>query len=195
ELLNRGCAPQSVWDACFAAGGEWLMRRPGIVSLHAVTSANALHFAFETSRDDLTRRLLLLQAAAFLTLFRGDSIRGKGIQIDQFEPAPLEATGAKAIEEIFADVSNDRMLAARKVLTYLRENPKPKELIDAARRLIFLKGSNSHDYKFSSAVLEDYSNVSPAWRDRYLAASVFNLRGSGGADNDLVKRTRAALQG
>ena len=87
------------------------------------------------------------------------------------------------------------MLAARKVLAYLKENPQPKELIDAARRLIFLKGNNAHDYKFSSAVLEDYQNVSPAWRDRYLAASVFNLRGSGGADNDLVKRTRAALSG
>ena len=32
-------------------------------------------------------------------------------------------------------------------------------------------------------------------RDRYLAASVFNLRGSGDSNNDLVKRTRAALRG
>jgi hypothetical protein len=67
-------------------------------------------------------------------------------------------------------------------------------LINTARRLIFLKGNNAHDYKFSSAVLEDYYHVSPAWRDRYLAASVFNLRGSGGPDNSLVQRTRAALQ-
>ncbi|MBI3849357.1 MAG: twin-arginine translocation signal domain-containing protein [Verrucomicrobia bacterium] len=193
ELLNRGNAPQSLWDAFFDAGGEWLMRRPGIVSLHAVTSANALHFAFETSRDDLSRRLLLLQAAAFSTLFRGDAIRGRGLRIDQLEPAALKASGAKGIEEIFADVSGERMLAARKVLAYLKENPQAKEFIAAARRLIFLKGNNAHDYKFSSAVLEDYQNVSPAWRDRYLAASVFNLRGSGGADNDLVKRTRAAL--
>jgi len=60
--------------------------------------------------------------------------------------------------------------------------------------LIFLKGRDAHDYKFSSAVLEDYQNLSPVWRDHYLAASVFNLRGSGAADNQLVKRTRAALQ-
>ena len=60
--------------------------------------------------------------------------------------------------------------------------------------LIFLKGRDAHDYKFSSAVLEDYQNISPSWRDRYLAASVFNLRGSGDSDNELVKRTRAALQ-
>jgi hypothetical protein len=86
------------------------------------------------------------------------------------------------------------MTASRKILSYLKENPQPEKLIDAARRLVFLKGRNSHDYKFSSAVLEDYYHISPACRDRYLAASVFNLRGSTGPDNDLVKRTRAALE-
>jgi hypothetical protein len=65
--------------------------------------------------------------------------------------------------------------------------------MDAARRLIFLKGTNAHDYKFSSAVLEDFAQVSPAWRHRYLASSVFWLRGSGDPDNELFQRTRAAL--
>ncbi len=71
----------------------------------------------------------------------------------------------------------------------------PKPLIDAARVLIFLKGYNAHDYKFSSAVLEDFYHVSPPWRNRYLASSVFRLRGSGGSDNRLVSRTREALSG
>src|SRR5262249_59155728 len=34
--LNRGVAPQSVWDALFLGAGELLMRQPGLVSLHAV---------------------------------------------------------------------------------------------------------------------------------------------------------------
>ena len=72
ELLNREVAPQSIWDALFDAAGELLMRRPGIVSLHAVTTTNALHFAFQQSANDETRRLLLLQNVAFLPLFRGD---------------------------------------------------------------------------------------------------------------------------
>ncbi len=67
-------------------------------------------------------------------------------------------------------------------------------MIDAARRLVFLKGDDPHDYKFSSAVLEDYDHVSPSWRDRYLAASLFLLPGSADRDNDLVKRTRAAFE-
>ena len=32
-----------------SAAGEMLMRRPGILSLHALTCTNALHFAFQTS--------------------------------------------------------------------------------------------------------------------------------------------------
>jgi hypothetical protein len=137
--------------------------------------------------------LLLLQSVAFLTMFRGESARREGIQIDMMEPFSPTAAGPSAIEEIFATVSSDRMAAARKVLAYLKGNQQPAGLIDAARRLIFLKGKDSHDYKFSSAVLEDYYHVSPAWRDRYLAASVFNLRGSAGPDNNLVRRTRAAF--
>jgi hypothetical protein len=192
EQLNRGVAPQSLWDSLFLGAGELLMRQPGIVALHAVTSTNALHFAYQTSASDETRKLLLLQMAAFLPLFRGGA-GGSAVRIDQFEPLPIQSTGQQAIEEIFADLSRDRMTAARKLSAYLKENPQPEKLITAARRLIFLKGTNAHDYKFSSAVLEDYSHVSPKWRDRYLASSVFNLRGSGGPDNELVKRTRAAL--
>ncbi len=194
EQLNRGFAPQSVWDALFHGAGELLMCQPGLVSLHAVTSTNALHFAYQTSAEDETRKLLLLQNAAFLTLFRGNPDDRRAVKIDQLEPLPFKAQGPHAIEEIFAEISNNRMTAARKMLAYLKENPHPEKLINAARQLVFLKGSNPHDYKFSSAVLEDYYQLSPRWRDRYLAASSFNLRGSGEPENDLVKRTRAALQ-
>ena len=126
-------------------------------------------------------------------MFRGDESKLKVLHLDELKGANEGSDKAPTLEEIFADVSHDRMKAAAKTLGWLKQNPDAKEFINAARRLVFLKGNNSHDYKFSSAVLEDYQNVSPAWRDRYLAASVFNLRGSGDADNGLVKRIRAAL--
>ena len=62
-----------------------------------------------------------------------------------------------------------------------------------SRRLIFAKGNDSHDYKFSSAALEDYYHVTPAWRDRFLATSMFNLKGSTAGDTDLYRRMRGAL--
>jgi hypothetical protein len=201
-LLNRGASPQSLWDAILDGSGELLMRRPGIVALHAVTTANALHFAFRTSQDDATRRLLLLQNAAFATMFRGALGNNlSGPRIDAMEPVAVK--GADAVAEIFEDVTRDKPAAAGKVLAYLRAGEGAGDaagngahatgLIDAARRLLFLKGNNAHDYKFSAAVLEDYQHVSPAWRDRFLASSVYMLRGSGDADNALVQRVRAAL--
>ena len=93
-----------------------------------------------------------------------------------------------------SDVSADRLSAAKKIRQYLNDGGKAQDLMNAARRLIFLKGQNAHDYKFSAAVLEDYFNVSPAWRGHFLATSVFNLKGSGDRDNPLVERTRAALK-
>ena len=194
KLLNRGVAPQSLFDALFDGAGELLMQSPGIQSLHATTFTNAVHYSWRHAQNDETRKLLLLQNAAFLPLFRGNA-KDKGIRIDQLEPLALKQSGAGAVEEIFADVSSSatRLDAARKILTHLKENPDPKPLADAARRLIFLKGRDSHDYKFSSAVLEDYQHLSSPWRERFLAASVFNLRGSGETDNPLAQRIRAAL--
>jgi len=192
KLLNKGVAPQSIFDGLFNGAGELLMQASGILSLHATTFTNAVHYAWQRVHSDETRRLLLLQNAAFMPLYRGNR-EDNGLHIDALEALGPSAKGDEAVAEIFADVSEDRLTASRKILAYLKDHPNPQPLADAARRLIFLKGTNAHDYKFSSAVLEDYECLSPPWRDRLLAASVFYLRGSGDADNDLVKRIRAAL--
>ncbi len=199
ELLHRGVSPQSLWDALFCAAGEMLLAQPGIVSLHAATTANALHHAYLVSAVDETRRLALLQCAAFLTMFR-EAMKGRGAvnpaRIDQLGPVALgRSEPGQAIEEIFADVSADRPRAIGKALSYLEKGGPPKDLIDAARVLVFLKGNDAHDYKFSSAVLEDFLHVTPAWRNRFLASSLVLLPGSGDRDNQLVQRTRAAFEG
>jgi hypothetical protein len=193
DFLNRGVSPQSIYDALFEGSGELLMRRPGIRSLHALTSANALHYIWQRVSDDETRRLLLLQNASYLPMFRSDLENSKMVRIDEFQPENSSSGTPPALDEIFKDVSGDRMAAARKLLAYMKTNPEPAEFINTARRLVFLKGRDSHDYKFSSAVLEDFYHISPALRARYLAASVFSLKGIGAPDNDLVRRTIAAL--
>jgi hypothetical protein len=196
-VLNSGASPHNVWDGIFLAAGELLMRQPGIVGLHCVTSVNALHFAFQASGNDETRRMMLLQAAAFLTLFRARMERGNmaDLRLDTLEPLQPDNSGPGAVEEIFADINRDRVRAARKVLAVLRGERAEgaQALMTAARRLIFLKGNDSHDYKFSSAALEDFFHATPAWRDRFLASSVFHLKGTGDRDNDLIRRARAAL--
>jgi hypothetical protein len=199
ELLNRGVAPQSIWDAMFLEGGELLMRQPGIVGLHTLTTTNAMRYAYDTTTDDETRRMLLLQNGAFLTMFR-EAMRGRGKVADrkilELEPAVDSTDGdeTKSAETagIFRSIG-DPLAAARRTLATVRTDADAEAFIDAARLLVFLKGRDSHDYKFSSAVLEDYAHLSPAWRGRFLAASVFNLKGSQDKDNPLVARAREAL--
>lgn len=195
-MLNRGVSPQSIWDAMFVGAAELLMRQPGIVSLHTLTTSNAIRYAYDACGDDETRKWLLLQNAAFLPLFRQAMFdRGEvgSARVDELAPAKLDGAGDEAVSQVFADVGRDNQAAAAKALAYLDRGESAQKLIDAARVTVFLKGNDSHDYKFSSAVLEDYYHVSPAWRNRFLAASVFKLRGSGEGDNELVARTRSAL--
>ena len=197
ELLNQGIAPQSIWDAVLIGSGELLMRQPGIIGLHSLTTANALRYAYQASADDATRRMLLLQNCAFLPMFRQSAL-GRGQLSDKTvdDLQPLERSGespADAITEIFADVTGNRARAAAKLRDFLQTGGDARDVINSARRLVFLKGRGAHDYKFSSAVLEDYYHVSPDWRDLFLALSIFNLRGSGDRDNGLVTRTRDAL--
>jgi hypothetical protein len=196
-LLNREIGPQVIWDGVLNGVSELLMTWPGANMVHAVTTANAVHFAYQTSNSEETQKLLLLQAAAFVPLFRDDLGKGSRLQnvkqIEWLEPRPLDGGGKGAIEEIFAAVSEDPRAAAEKTLTYLRDQGDPQKIIDRARQLVFLKGDEYHDYKYSSAVLEDVGSISPEHRNRFLAASMFYLRGSGEPDTDLAKRIQAAV--
>lgn len=188
SLINTGSGPQPIWDAMFQSAAELLMRKPGIVALHACTTTNALHYSFRHAASDETRRFLLLQNASFLPLFRDDAGASGGIEIDTFEPMASEG-----VDQIFAGLATDRTTAARQTLAYLDGGGDPKAFTDTAQRLIYLKGTDSHDYKFSSAIIEDYHALSPAFRNRFLAASVHWLKGSSVQDSPLVARSRAAL--
>ena len=192
DLLNRGVAPESIWDGLMCGAAELLMRNPGILSLHAVTTTNAIRYIYERSSTEETRRMLLLQNASFLPFYRRRS-EPSGERIDGLTPLEIETTAETAVEDICATIGRDNGGAARKILGYLERGYAPKALIDAANRLVFLKGNDSHDYKFSAAVLEDCRRLSPVWRDRYLAASAFWLNGLGAPDNDMVLRARLAL--
>lgn len=196
ELLNKEVSPQSIFDALHLASGEMLMQQTGIVALHSVTTTNAIRFLFDQTGVPETRLLLLLQNASFLPLFR-EAMVARGTvgdaRIDQLQATAPPAEGSEAIESICRAIRKQNRDAAQSVLGYLAAGRDVKELMNATRRLVFLKGNDSHDYKFSSAALEDFYKISPAWRDRYLASSVYYLRGSGDPDNGLVARIRAAL--
>ena len=159
-MLKNGVHPDSLWEGLLLHAGELLMRQPGIVGLHCVTSMNALHYGFTASGNDETRRMLLLQGAAFLPLFRKlmQQIGKLGEQrLDKLEPVSAQGSPAELVEAIFSHIRKDPLEAARNTVALLQGHPDAAEAVMAtARRLVFAKGFDSHDYKFSSAALEDY---------------------------------------
>src|SRR5205823_3085858 len=139
ETINRGVSPQSVWDALLVGSGELLMRQPGIVGIHTLTSTNAMRYAFGACGDEETCKLLLLQNAAFLTLFRG-AMKGRGNlgtqKVEELQPADLPRDQGAALESIFGAVTGNRMKAAQQTLAYVRANSDPHAFINRARTLI-----------------------------------------------------------
>lgn len=202
ELCKRGVAVQSIVDGLFLSAGEMLMQQPGIVALHSATSTNAMHYALQTVRNHETRQRLLLQNAAFIPYFRqAMERRGKVDQIQINSLLTLEAAESNenssqdelTTEAIFKSVSSDKQQAAQMMNRYLSAGGTGEDVMQAARRLVFLKGNDSHDYKFSSAVLEDFYAVSPKYRNAYLAAAAYLLPGSEARNNSLVARVQEAL--
>lgn len=196
HVLSYGVDANSVWDGVFVGAGELLMRQPGIVSLHGLTTANAMRFIWGNLQDERLRQQLLLQACSFNSLFR-DSAEKRGklaaLLVDDIAPVGGLSGGPFTVEEIFQDISGDRLRASRKLHDFLSHGGDAKQILDTARRLVFQKGRDAHDYKFSSAVLEDYSTVSPTLRNQFLALSAFYLKGTGDRDSGLIERTRSAL--
>ena len=172
------------------------MRQPGLVALHAVTSTNALHCAYQTSESDETRNMLVLQNAAFLPLYREQMTAGGLGSVKKLPDGSIEdmqSEPAGTVDEIFREISKDRKSAARRLAGYLGQGGDLRDLMNTTRRLIFLKGSDHHDYKFSAAVFEDYAKISPQWRDRFLATAAFYFRGSEDKNIPLAQRIHAAL--
>ena len=102
ELLRQGISPDAIWQVLFDTAAELLMHQPGIVPLHAQTTANALYYAYRVCGDQQTQQLTLLQCAAFMAMFRKlvDTTQPDP-SLEALQPLPLDSSAVDAIEESF----------------------------------------------------------------------------------------------
>jgi hypothetical protein len=194
DMLKKSVHPSSVWDAVILSAGELIMRSSGIISVHANTSINALYYAYEHSQTDTNKRLLLLQALSFITLFR-DLLpnQQRALNINSFEPLPTSAKGRQRYIEIFEQVSDQREKAARNVLHVLQQGGSAASIITLGRRHTVFQNTGYHDYKFTEAIFENASRLSGPWQARLLGASIFYLNGSRDKSNEVVLRAKSFL--
>lgn len=200
--LNAGVATGTLWDGIILAGAELLMRGPGIASLHATTSLNALHYTFNASGDDTTRKLALLQAAGWVPMFRGRVNSNSSLKIDAIEPITDAADPRKqsnsdeAIADIFSTVGKDRVQAGAKAIGFVEKGGSADAIYAESRRLIFRKGRDSHDYKYGAAAWEEYVLASdPKWQAPLTAAALSYFPAETASDSSLMKRAREAVAG
>ena len=197
ELLEAGtCKAGAVWDAAHLAGGELMMRQPGIAGLHTLTSGNSMQYAFLSAKNPETRLLLLLQGLAWMSQFRNfmDPRRDKNVRITEVEAAKIPRSPEKATEEILSAISTDRADAAAKAFAFDRRFGGADKLFDGARRLVFTKCTEHHQYKWPAAIFEDYRIVSPEWRPHMAATAMYYLRGTGHPDSPVIERALDELR-
>jgi hypothetical protein len=193
--VREGVAPQTLWTAIILAAGELLLRQPGIIAIHANTTAEALHQGYRLSGDDQTRRMLMLQAAAFMPLFRdrlGSGLRP--LTIDGLAPEDSAAEPDRQLGEIFAAIGVDRDAAARKALAYFQGTGEQAAFRDLARHYTVDRNLGYHDYKLVEAMIENARHLEAPWQGRYLAVSLYDLNGPGTPHNAAVVRARELLR-
>jgi hypothetical protein len=188
ELISSGAHPRTVADGVALAAAELVMRQPGIVPLHAVTSTNAIRYLSANVGDDQLRKWLMLQNISFLGHF-AEAARSRGkLAEGAIDQLAANDGAAPSVDEIFATMSNDRQAAASAIYRLAQDPANAHEIVRVARHMIFLKGDDAHDYKFSAAALEDFETISPQWRAHYLAACSHLFRASGDKTNALAER-------
>ena len=117
-----------------------------------------------------------------------------GIDSLKIDPDLPISSGDESVAEIFATVNEDRKKAAAKAQAYLGRGGSPDLIFDAARRMIFHKGAESHQYKYGAALAEEFLwSTEPKWRSQIAATSMFYLPGAKSPDSPLMKRAREAV--
>jgi len=192
NLIQSGVSFTSLYDGLFASAAELVMRQPAIVPLHAMTTTNAVHYLFQHVHSDELRRWLLLQNAAFMGHFRESAVSRGNLKDATIDGIAADSDPVE-VANLFDRGREKSKGRASQVLGYLQEGGDPNALMRHARQLVFHKGNDSHDYKYSSALLEDYHARSPEWRNRIMAAGSHLLPNVDAKDTGLAERVRDAF--
>lgn len=202
-LIESEARAAAIWDVVHLAAAEFMLRRGNLGDVHAVTSVNALHFGFRMACSTETRLFLLLQAVGWMAHFTltgglaGCPIPNHGTNILDLAPADaaIPDDPAAAAESIFTTMATDRNKAARGAFAYAQRHANHPALFSAARRLVFTRATDTHDYKYPAAAFEDIPIVSPAWRAHMLAASMLHIPAPGVPESQIIQRAREAVAG
>jgi hypothetical protein len=190
--MVRGASAQAMWDAVHLAGAELRMRARGgasIASIHAVTAANGLHYAYLTASDPQLRYLLLLQAIGWMGQFRTFA----GARAENLRAAELTSL-EPASGDPMAELKSNPDGAASRVMKIASDPQARQAFLTTALRHTIAKVDEVHYYKYLAALMEDVPLASPEWQSRLFASSVYYMKGPADEESAPMKRAREALK-
>jgi hypothetical protein len=192
----------AIWDVVHLAAAEFMLRRGNIGDVHAVTSVNALRFGFRMVCSTETRLFVLLQAVGWMAHFArtgglANCFLDPGTDIlDLAAPdADVPDDPAAAAESILTTAATAPAAAARSAFAYAKRHANHPSLFSAARRLVFTRAADTHDFKYPAAAFEDISSVSPPWKPHMLAASILHIPAPTMPESQVIQRARDAVAG
>jgi len=179
RMLTDGVGARTIWDATRLAAAELTLRFPWPVwikfPIHAVTSNNALRLAYDWTCDDRLRRLLLLQAVAWLPIHR-EQARGyqpaepaPGWEIDTLEP---DGDASTSLAELLETADQNRRNGVAQALGWLQGGGDAGRLRAAALELCVANTFEEHELKFPVAAFEEAEAASAPFRERLTAAAL-----------------------
>ena len=184
--LEDGMHPATLWDAIRLAAADLFARRPGLLPVHPTTVSNSLHDIYLRSTTDLTRRVALLQAAAWIPVFRDELKERVRLPMGLFqglEPLTDESPPTSVdAEETLRSPSPPALKAL------LDSTGDATEVVTTMRSELYRNANEQHQPKYAAAVIEDLKHAAPRWHPLLLAHVFEYLPGRSAPTSRLAER-------
>jgi hypothetical protein len=195
--LQQGLGPATIWDGLRLFASEIFLRRPPPsmrqhLPVHPVTEINAFVYAWRTTTDQTTKRLLILQAAGWLPLWKPVLTKRSGSLADR---SGIDALGQSehkpcmSIDDTFEQRSPD---ATRVCLD--NDARHSNDYLSRLRAFLFRKAWQDHQYKYLAAIHEESRLVDSRWASRILAPAITYLPTGKDPDSEVSRRSMHALR-
>jgi len=199
SAFRSGLRPGTVWDALRLRSAEVFSQRASsepkhreaLLPVHAVTVTGAFGHASRTSQSDHTKRLMVLQAAAWLDdlhtwLVDNDCIADTTLPLDKLGTDAAEAPGtiAALLEQPSAARAN----------ALLQSQPKiAPRLVARLQRNLIHTAVEHHQHKYAAAFAEEANLADPRWTSLMLAPALPYLPASAEPATEFTHRALASL--
>jgi hypothetical protein len=191
DAYRSGLGPQSVWDGLRLYAAELMLLRPArrsVFPVHTLTEMEALGHVCARAREEGTRRIVALQAGAWLATVRDAVVRNNGA----YDAGPgIDAASDGATKAAIGDAVDSRR--PDRVRAALTDEAAASAYVRRLRDDLVPRADQNHQYKLVGAVIEEARRVDPRLRAQVLSTAVDYVPAAAEPATDVHRRSRSAL--